>query len=415
MRPAKRRQPIATEEGIRVPYQRLSRSYATLMQRHMMVRLLLGATVTTLIFSCVTLLTEASALFAMMTSGVVKVSSFLLALLLLMPEQFYAVVPLATAIAVAHGYHEWGRRHEIVSLQMAGLDNLSIAVPGFVIGLVGLLFTAANSLYLLPVTARMFEDIRYSADQIVMPSALDEGYLQRVESNLSISFRRRVDDQTVEGVIILDGRTAGVFTYIFADRGRFVVQRGQHPEHALVLEHGSYYRRKSTEAHASPAVFEELIIPIDIDNPGKRTWRGFFEQHIFSLLNPPPAVRAQPTEYGNWIAEGTNRLALPLLCLSYAVFTTALLLRPWQRVATGGLRVTLALAGTAVWHGFMLMFASLIVAWPWLAPILCVLALVPGAIGVSLIIAPARPARSRGGVSGRWYPSLNARQAADPG
>jgi len=387
------------------------------MQRHMFLRLLAGAGVVTTIFGCVTLITELSALISLITSGILKISTFISVLVLLMPEQFYAVAPLAAAIAIAHGYYEWERHREIVSLRAAGLSNLSLAMPGIAVAAAGLLFTAANSLWLLPVSARIYTDILYDAHNVVAPNALIEGYLQRVDKDLSISFRRRIDDHTIEGVTILDSRTSGGFTYIFADRGYFVRHPGQDPEDVLVLEHGSYYERKSSDANESPVAFNELVVPFDTGASKKRPWSSFWEQYVTSLLDPPASVRAQPVEYGKWIGEGTNRLALPLLCLSYGLFTTGIMLRPWNMRTPGSLRVVLSLSAAAVWYAIMLMIASLIVDSPWIAPLDFPLALLPGAVGAALILIPPRPPRSRRGGASQPVsrPQLQFGSAADRG
>jgi len=390
----------------------------TLMQRHMFRRLVLGTGVAALIFSVVTLLVEVSSLFSLLTTGVVTGSRFIAALLMLLPEQFYAVVPLGATIAVAHAYYEWGHNHELVSLRMAGLTNSSLAIPGMAAAAVAMLFTAANSLYLLPVSFRVFEDIRYGAGLSFAPSALDEGYLQRIGPNLSILFHRRVDALTLEGVEILDGRDAGTFTYIFADSAHFVRRPGEDPERLLVLEKGSYYKRHPSDTHVTPASFEQLIIPLSETTDGSpihRPWRGFFEEHIGSLLYPPPIIRARPSEYGNWIAEGHKRFIMPLLCLSYAGFVIGVMLRPWQERSSGSVRVSLALASVAVWHGLILAMSSLIVSALFLVPLYYVIALIPGAVGAVLIILPGWPAGSRAAYTpSRWKSALQSGPGGAP-
>src|SRR5581483_2923726 len=116
------------------------------------------------------------------------------------------------------------------------------------------------------------------AGLVIAPAALDQGYLQRIGPDLSISFRRRVDDSTIEGVTILDGRNTGAFIYIFAERARFVRRPGVSPERVLVLENGSYYKRQGSEARTTPAAFRELVIPLSETadgSPQHRQWRGF--------------------------------------------------------------------------------------------------------------------------------------------
>ncbi|HUK10500.1 MAG TPA: LptF/LptG family permease [Stellaceae bacterium] len=366
-------------------------------------RLLVTAGAILLTLSVAGALIEGAPLFVLLTIGAITPGKLALGLLLLLPMQFCNSTPLAFGVAVTHSYYEWQRSHEIVPLQMAGTTNLWLTVPAIVAGLVALIFTAANSLYLLPVSFRAFEDLRYGITNAIIPSALDTGYLQKVGPDLSISFRRRLDDQSVEGVTVLDGRSSESFTYIVADRGRFVYEPGKDPEYHFVLEHGYYYRLNPNESHGSPATFEELVVPITRGAP-KQRWRGWYEEDIVTLFNPPALVRAVPVEYGFWIAEGTNRLVVPFAPLSYALLVAGVMLRPKPARTGAGLYAALCLCAVVAWHALFTLLQSLIATIPVLAPVDAVAALIPAALGFTLVMLPPKPSRRVGPQMAFWRP-----------
>jgi lipopolysaccharide export system permease protein len=366
----------------------------------MFYHLVATAAVVAVVFGVVVLLVTTPELFSLLAQGALPFWRLMLALSTLLPMVFYLVGPIAAVIAVGYCYHQWSRHSEIVMLRSAGLSNRGLAVPGLAAAIVAMTFTASMSLYLLPVSFRSFEDINYAAGLALTIAALDEGYPQSIAPDLSISFRRRVAADYVEGVTVRDDRKADTRIFIIAERGHFVVRRQPEtgaPEQIIVLEKGSYQERKSTTEHAKPVAFEDFVVPLArAGGPAKiRDWRGFFEEHIGRLLDPPPEIREVPIDYGQWIAEGHKRLLMPLLCLGYAAFALGVLLRGDNpRVGRVWRLLTLA-AVTAFWHGLTVVIHSIIVQRPYLAPAYYLMAVIPAAAGAVLILASDRRARRR--------------------
>ncbi|HTZ80547.1 MAG TPA: LptF/LptG family permease, partial [Stellaceae bacterium] len=229
-------------------------------------------------------------------------------------------------------------------------------------------------------------------------NVLYDGYLQEIAPNLSLSFQKRIASDAIQGVTILDGRKAGSFTYIFADRGRFVTRDAKpEPERMIVLEHGSYIVRHNPQEKVTPINFDDLVVPLQASGAGPkaRQWRGFFEERIDTLLNPPPEVRMNPVDYGNWIAEAHKRILMPVLCLSYVLFALGILLRSHYHRTGGALHVLGIAAGIAFWHGLFVVTHSLVTRTPSLAVIYYLVAATPAVIGIALL-ATAGPRRRRG-------------------
>jgi len=370
----------------------------TLMQRHMFYRLLAYGGMVTLVFTVVVMLVTTQRLFQLMAQGAMPFGKFAVAITMLLPMQFYLDVPLTVTIAVIFAYHEWIRHNEILSLRNAGITNAGLAAPALAAAAVGLAFTALMSLYLLPISFRVFEDIRYDAGYYnLTTNVLYEGYLQTIAPNLSLSFQKRIASDAIEGVTILDGRKAGSFTYIFADRGRFVTRDAKpDPERMIVLEHGSYVVRHNPDEKVTPINFDDLVVPLQSANSGPkaRQWRGFFEERIDTLLNPPAEVRMNRVDYGQWIAEAHKRIVMPLLCLSYVLFSLGVLLRSHYHRAGGVLHVLGIAASIAFWHGLIVVTHSLVTRTPAAAALYYVVAGTPAVIGIALLIT-ARPRRRR--------------------
>lgn len=367
----------------------------TLMTRHMLYKVLGHTGAASAVLVVVVLLSTTQRLFYLLAEGAMSPGLLLYALALLVPFDLYEVVPLAVTIAVAHAYFRWSLSNEIVALRMMGLTDRRVALPGLGAAIGAMILTACMSLYLLPVSFHEFEDIRYAANFNVSLALLDEGYLPQIAPDLSMSFRHRLDAEDIEGVTILDGRKSGEFTYILAERARMATRTNSDGKRTLLLQRGTYQVRHGSEESSSPVHFEQMILPVSGDGSSEaREWRGMYEQHIGSLLNPPPEVRAVPNQYGEWIAEAHRRILMPLLCVSYVAFALGMLLvAGYQRASAPILRVSVALAGVGIWHSFMIALHSLVVRVPILVIGFYLAAAAPGAVGMLLLYSADRGTR----------------------
>jgi len=382
-----------------------------LIHRHMLYRLVASVGAATAAVGVFVLLTSTSDLFFVLVQGAVSFSRFTLALGSLLPVVFAQATPVGVAAGVGFAYHQWNQHHEILPLRAAGFTTLSLALPGLIAALIAMVFTGAMSLYLLPVAFRTFEDIRFAAAFNLTVNAFDEGYLQTLVPDLSMSFRRRVSENEFEGMTVLDGRKKDSFIYIFADRGHLVVRSAPRREEVLVLEKGSYIKREKSDEHPNPVAFQTLSIPVaTVKDVPLRQWRGFYEEHVNRLVDPPPDVRQSPGIAAEWIAEGHNRIISPILCVSYVILALGIILRGGYQRHSGRVLRNLAL-GVAIlgWDSSIGMGHSLVVRVPELLPIMYVQALVPLALGAALLFTADRRRPPRAASAILWRVPIEAK------
>jgi lipopolysaccharide export system permease protein len=371
-----------------------------LFQRAMLRRLVINSVLLTVILAGATDLIIAQDGFKLLTQGIIRAGQFAVILLTLIPGVIYLTEPLIVATAVVYTYNEWITHNEIVILRMAGLPDQKLALPGMAVAVVAMLFTASMSLYLLPVSFRIFENIRFDATSNLsidaLVDALKQGYPQEIAPNLLISFRKYLGQNEFESVTILDGRKPDSFTYIFADHGSIVIKKEPKLEHVLLLENGTYTVRNRENDAPNLTTFKVLEVPIGDDAPPVlRAWRGFYEEHITRLLDPPSTVRADAFEYGQWVAEGHKRILMPLLCVSYVTFVIGILMySPCRKGLRGNLPAIIALASVFLWHIIFVVTQILIAHLPILAPVFYLLPILPFAIGQFLLRARDRVARA---------------------
>jgi lipopolysaccharide export system permease protein len=271
------------------------------------------------------LLVKSQTLCDLVIAGGLPIDRLLLIWLYLMPVIFYHASPEIVSIAVAWRYHQWIENFEILTLRCAGRSSHQIACPGIVAAVLAASFCSVNSLWLLPLSWRSLEEIRSAALANPDVVALQPGYQQEIVPGLSFGFAERGrDGTTLKNIVVLDGRNTHSVTEIWARRGRLL---RSDEDWSLLLEAGAYIAR--TAAGTKEVGFDTLSLPL---SRGAATRpRGFYEEPVTRLLNPPSEIRKDALASAQWQAEGHRRIINPLLCVGNVVLVLGLLVPRRQR------------------------------------------------------------------------------------
>jgi hypothetical protein len=122
--------------------------------------------------------------------------------------------------------------------------------------------------------------------------------------------------------VALDSRKEHEFTEIWSRRGRFLESGGVA---LLLLDSGAYFVRTSTGIEKVD--FDTFSLPVRNGAPERTAERprGFYEEPITRLLNPPIDVRNDALMLAPWLVEGHRRIVNPLLCVGNVVLVLGLL------------------------------------------------------------------------------------------
>jgi lipopolysaccharide export LptBFGC system permease protein LptF len=241
----------------------------------------------------------------------------------ILPVIFYHATPEIVSIAVACRYYQWIENNEVLTLRSAGRSSCQIACPGIIVAVLAGSFCALNSLYLLPLSWGSLEDIRFRAAANVGVEVLQPGYQQEIIPGISVAFARRsLDGTTLEDIVALDSRKEHAFTEIWSRRGRFLESGGAS---LLLLDSGAYLVHTATGI--KKVDFDTFSLPVRIGTPEGTAERprGFYEESVTQLLNPPIDVRNDALVWAQWRVEGHRRIVNPLLCVGNVVLVLGLL------------------------------------------------------------------------------------------
>jgi lipopolysaccharide export system permease protein len=360
------------------------------ISRYMYGRLILATLAVTTALGTMQVLEKSRDLYRLVVSNVISYSELLTLWGALLPVVLYHAGPEMVTLGVVARYYLWRQHNEILTQRSAGRSCWQIAFPGIATGASMCLFSAVMSLYALPATFGTAEDIGAAAEIRITPSMLEEGVENRVMPGVLISFKRWGSAETIEGIVMTNDRAPDEFVLVTAERGRFA-RIGT--AYVLVLENGSSFTRSASGA-VKHLMFKQLSVPL-VAAAARNHARGYYEESIGRLLNPPAEVQKDPRLRSAWVSEGHHRIINPLRCISVVLVVLGVLVPGRQGNAELIVRLAAALGlsfGEGALATVVFAMAQRGVA---AAPLLYLLPAASAALGALLLWAGDRPPKRR--------------------
>jgi lipopolysaccharide export system permease protein len=274
--------------------------------------------------TCAIWLTQALRFIDYIVNRGVPLSTFLYLAVLLFPDFFSIVLPVATFSAVAFTYNKMTMDSELVVMRASGLSPSMLMLPGLMLGLGATAVGYMLSLYIAPLSHGAFKDLTYQIRNEYTNAILREGVFTTVSDNLTIYVRQRTESGELIGLLVYDIRDPKTPVTLIAERGA-MLRTADGPR--VLLINGS---RQENHPGSPPRVltFERTTEDLTRLQQGSSVlrWREPRERFLGELFYPEMSYAADPTMYNKLIAEGHQRLVTPFFCLSYALIALAALL-----------------------------------------------------------------------------------------
>ncbi len=339
----------------------------------------------TFTFSTVTILLVASSLYSQRYfSDVVEygmpISVFLQLILATMPLVLVLVLPVTLCASIIFVFNKMTADNEITALRACGISQFTLVTPALLVGMIGVTISYSMTLYFVPVsTGTLRETVSQLAD-IGLEPRLREQTFNTFGPSLTLYFRDRLGDGSMTGVLINDDRTEGLTTTIVADRA--LITRSE-DTYVIVFGSGSLQQFNRANAGLSVVYFDSYTLTLAISQILPRPLNqqpSPLEYGLHELFNPPPEARDDADRVGSMLAEGHQRLATPVMCLTVALIVGAAMFSGQHR--RQGDRLRMAAIGLLV--GLLLIAYQITVIataqFPVLAPLIYAMVAVPGAI-----------------------------------
>jgi lipopolysaccharide export system permease protein len=310
--------------------------------------------------------------------------SYLSLIALLLPSLMLLVLPIAVFVSVLFVYGKLTNDSEILAMRACGMSNAALARPALVLGIAAVVLAYAMSLYFIPVSYKQFKDIEYFVHVRLAGTVLREGQFNRLGNKLMIYMRERNKRGDLHNVLIQDDRDPDQSRTIIAKQA-LMARSGESYKLQLLDGNVQEYDRRSQRV--SLIQFDRYLLEVDAGAALGRGPReiGIAERHIGQLLNPPSATRRDLELRGKAMAEGHQRLASPLLNLSFmAVALAALFAGDFNRRGSV-MRMVLAGAIVAAIQTLHMLFVNTATLKPALLPAIHLNAILPGLVAAWLL------------------------------
>jgi len=350
------------------------------LHRYIVKQVLAWLIITSVTLIGIVWLSQALRLIELLVNKGAAMSQFLVLTFLSIPLWQMIILPIATLIATIIVLHRLQQDREITAMRAAGLSNFYIMRGPLVLGVVITALLYVNSVFILPLTfsgyKNMINSIRTSAPIVV----LQEGVFIDLDNGLTVFVKERQGQFDFKTIFVNDQRQKDKVVEIVAKSGTFDTSS---PVPKLIFHDGTRSEYTFGETRATLLNFEEYSLSLTNEFEKKRKRAiDYNEMPISTLLegkhNSPKYAREM------W-AEGHYRLASPLLGMTMLIIGAAVILGrsysrvgSWKHVSAGMLAAIGTLAGVIVSR-------SLTVTYPEIFPLIYVLSVFPGILGLILL------------------------------
>ena len=255
-----------------------------------------------------------------------SVKLFLLLTSLQIPNFLTQILPISLFIAVLYVYTRLNSDREIVVMRAAGQSPMALAKPVIVLSLFVMLLVYFLTLWATPASYKTFRnlqwDIRYSLAHIV----LKEGVFNIFSDSITVYLRERSSRNELRGLLVHDSREKDRPVTYHAESGTLIeASNGA----KVILRRGNSILIDKKNPQLGRVVFFDrhtLDLSNIIDRPPLR-FREARERGVTELLKLEKSDVGNPSDFGKFVVEGHQRLAMPLTVLGFALVALVTLLR----------------------------------------------------------------------------------------
>lgn len=240
-----------------------------------------------------------------------------------LPKFMAVVLPIAIFAAILVVYNKLANDSELVVMRAAGIGQMSLARPGLMLGVLGVLIGYALQLYLVPASTHAFKLQQFNYRNSYGSVLLQEQRFNTPVDGLTIYVRERSGEGELRGIFAHDSRDPERPVTYTAERG--TASQGAQGTR-VVLFNGSQQEVDRESGRLTLFNFDQYSLDLSLVSQDVSTrWREPEERFLDSLLWPGDGLHDR-TYSTQLIAEGHRRLTSPLHILAFAAVAVAVLL-----------------------------------------------------------------------------------------
>ena len=287
----------------------------------------------------------------------VSVNLFIELTLLVVPNFFAIITPLAFFIVVLFVYQRLISDRELVVMKAAGMSAFDLAKPAIYVGTILVILGYCLTLWLVPYSVSQFKELRFKIRNNLAQVVIQEGEFNPLSDKVTAYVRVFKPSGYLEGILIHDDRNPNKRVVMVAKEGLYLMGDG---EARIVMQDGvrQEYNRKT--GVFSSLSFEQNTITFEENKTSQVRTLSEEEQSLKRLLTArADDGKLTPLNYRKYKVEAFKRLTQPLYALAYAfIGLLTLLLGHYNRRGQSE-RIYLAVALVVLLQALALGFENL--------------------------------------------------------
>ncbi len=314
----------------------------TRLDRYILRQLVAAFGFFVLIFTGVVWLTQAVRLIDTVVASGQTARVFLEFSVLVLPQVFVIVLPLAGIGAALYALNRLYSETELVVMMAAGLGPTALLRPVAMFGAAVAALLALNMMLVLPYASRTLGDRSQAVRSDLANALIVERQFLHPISGLTLFISDTSQAGEMAGIFLNDQRDPGRPVTYSAERALLVRDE---TEARLVMLDGIALS-PGPAGTLNTVTFNQFVFDLSelLEDEGSRTMRPA-EYFVLDLLRPTEEMLAvRRYELGDYISEGHYKIALPLLAMIYPMVALVTLLAGGYRRAGFGRRVVVAIA-----------------------------------------------------------------------
>jgi lipopolysaccharide export system permease protein len=293
------------------------------------------------------------------------------------------VLPLGLGVAVVFVYHKLAVDSELVVMRAAGMSPMRLAAPSFGLAVLVTIAGFILTIWITPAANRRLVNLQSEVHDSYAIVLSRPGNFNDITDGLTFYARKRGANGALEGILMHDVRKPDMPVTLMADTGQVIDNNGQ-PQ--IVVFNGRRQQLDIKTGKLSELAFDQYVLDLDaMRGNSSHRMADPREQTIPELLNPSQDMLGLRATRDHLLAEVHQRLASPLLALSYVLIGLAAILAGEFNRRGMGKRILIAGLTIVVVQAVFMSLSGLIAQHIGLAFMLYLVVLVPMPIGLLLL------------------------------
>ncbi|MCB1495901.1 MAG: LPS export ABC transporter permease LptF [Bauldia sp.] len=288
-----------------------------LIERYIFSKLVYAFVLSLVALTTTVWLTQALRQFDLVSAMGQTLITFFQVTLLLLPPLATVVAPVAVMIAVIYTFNSLNDGSELAVINSTGTRQWSLLKPVLMLAVGVTVFMACMTLYLSPLSLRLWRETITNVQGNVLTSILKEGEFIELEDNLVFQLRQRAPDGTLRGIFMSDSRDSDETVVYLAERGAVL---DSEIGVFLVMSDGTIQRRNEKEKTISIIQFSSYAF--DLSTYSSKSEAPPYrprERPTFYLFDPDANDKYYQRKPETYRQELYTRFATPLNAMVFAL------------------------------------------------------------------------------------------------